>query len=123
MTPFKIEGTAQEIFDKVSRHLLTQGEQSVSEDGGKCRYRSPSGLSCAVGCLLPDDVASTCDELRASGIDNLIGRGLVASYCRDLLVDLQWMHDKKSPVVWPLELRRMAAKHGLDFTPPVQESK
>src|SRR5690349_11599184 len=48
---------AQEIFDKVARHLLTQKEQS--RDSFSCAYRGVNQngkiLSCAVGCLIPDD--------------------------------------------------------------------
>lgn len=42
--------TAQEIFDKVARHLLTQKQQSVH---GLCLYHDTNtGRRCAIGCLL-----------------------------------------------------------------------
>jgi hypothetical protein len=47
--------TKQEIFDKVAAHLLTQRRQSVNDCSGACVYRSPEGLKCAAGCLIPDD--------------------------------------------------------------------
>jgi hypothetical protein len=49
--------TDQEIFDKVALHLLSyakQGFKSVDDRG--CLYRNGEGLSCAVGCLIPDDL-------------------------------------------------------------------
>ncbi len=48
------EASLQDIFDFVAAHLMTQGV--VSEDAsGRCVYRSPDGLKCAIGCLIPDD--------------------------------------------------------------------
>ena len=47
----------QQIFDKVATHLLTQNARSAAE--GSCLYRSPSGLKCAVGCLISDSVYAT----------------------------------------------------------------
>lgn len=44
---------AQQIFDKVARHLFTQGRPAKSN--GLCRYRDDEGRSCAVGCLIPDE--------------------------------------------------------------------
>ena len=46
--------TAQEVFDTVSQHLLTQNAESLS-DSGMCVYRSPEGFSCAAGCLIPPE--------------------------------------------------------------------
>ena len=45
---------AQEIFDTVVTHLLTQGVRSAN--GDICLYRGPNGTSCAVGCLIPDEM-------------------------------------------------------------------
>ena len=48
------EASLQDIFDFVATHLITQSV--VSEDAsGQCVYRSPDGLKCAIGCLIPDD--------------------------------------------------------------------
>lgn len=51
--------TLQEIFDKVSHHLLKQKARSMisSSTGGSqlCAYRGSNGLCCAVGFLIPDD--------------------------------------------------------------------
>ncbi len=47
----------QELFDKVSKHLLTQGERAVTASSGAglvCCYRTEDGLMCAVGCLIDD---------------------------------------------------------------------
>jgi len=33
------QATAQEVFDQVARHLLTQGKKSISENNQYCMYR------------------------------------------------------------------------------------
>lgn len=53
--------TDQEIYDKVKAHLLKQGRRSIAPCPGvnnvtKCVYRTEDGRSCAVGCLIPDEV-------------------------------------------------------------------
>ena len=45
--------TEQETFEKVVRHLFTQGKRAVNREG-LCMYRGPDGLKCAIGCLIPD---------------------------------------------------------------------
>jgi len=43
-----------EIMYRVYDHLMTQNEKSI--DGvGNCKYRSPDGMMCALGCLIPDE--------------------------------------------------------------------
>jgi hypothetical protein len=59
--------TGQQIFDQVVRGLALQGQRSYGEilvgddltakhslQGSYCMYRSPEGLKCAVGQILPD---------------------------------------------------------------------
>lgn len=50
----------QEVFNKVALHLLKQGVRSQSDydDTGSfgCAYRGDNGTSCAVGCLIPDEL-------------------------------------------------------------------
>jgi hypothetical protein len=45
---------AQEIFDTVVKHLMTQRRPAKSSNG-KCMYRTFDGLKCAVGVLILDD--------------------------------------------------------------------
>jgi len=44
--------TKKQIYDKVAKHLLSQRARSMT--GGRCVYRNPQGLKCAIGCLIPD---------------------------------------------------------------------
>ena len=43
----------QAAYRKVHAHLIAQGKRAVSKHGS-CMYRTPEGLACAVGCLIPD---------------------------------------------------------------------
>jgi len=52
--------TRREIFEKIKKHLLSQGKQSMKEElvGNGCAYRGEDGLKCAIGCLIPDELYS-----------------------------------------------------------------
>lgn len=121
--------TPQEIFEKVSRHLLTQNKRSMlvvpgdSTDHG-CAYRGQDGLRCAVGCLITDEVyeeAKTSipkSEYAFPGleefsvvddcvIDALVKSGVVNAYSSlpfTFLNVLQHTHDVIPPAGWRKEL-------------------
>ena len=83
----------QEIFNHVITHLANQERQSVGYDG-ECRYRSPEGMSCAVGCLISDEDYEV--EMEGADVAYLIKRFEAVSWMashRDLLDDLQDLHD------------------------------
>lgn len=52
--------TPQDIFDRVSEHLLKQGRAAINPTphtpSMTCVYRAPNGDKCAVGCLIPDEL-------------------------------------------------------------------
>lgn len=115
----------QEIFDRTAAHLLAQGEPaSIS---GDCMYRTPNGLKCAVGALIPDEVyhrfdidpkyADPYNELEGANIESrvvqraLIDSGVLAKDFDEeingtfhLLLEIQLAHDEyqSSPArEWP----------------------
>ena len=57
------QATAQEVFDQVAKHLLTQMKKSVAKRAAEsasdskdyCMYRGFDGTKCAAGCLISDD--------------------------------------------------------------------
>lgn len=85
------EATAQEVFDQVKNHLITQNEQSVNSDG-LCVYRNVDGLSCAAGCLISEEEYSPDFEKNLWG--DLINMRLVSSAHSDLIGELQQIHDQ-----------------------------
>jgi hypothetical protein len=68
--------TAQDIFDTVALHLITQGRRAI--DGHHCRYRAANGDRCAIGALISDEAYNPAMEGAA-----------VRGICRDLPVALQ----------------------------------
>jgi hypothetical protein len=105
----KIPKSKQTLFNKVVRHLLTQKDQSTS--GGNCCYRSPDGLKCAAGCLLPDDF--DFERYNRDRWSSLVEQKLVSGLNYKLICDLQEIHDSKRIVAWPSYLAALARTHKL----------
>lgn len=82
----------QEIFDKVVTHLFTQKVKCV-DDKGRCVYRF-NGLSCAAGCLIPDEEYNP--SLEGTSINFLINDGTVLQNYKnnsEIIKKLQKIHD------------------------------
>lgn len=121
------DATAQEVFDQVAKHLLTQNKVSVAESGA-CQYRN-EGLKCAAGCLIGDDeyeIEMDLDGYPAglkqginvigSSWDDLILRGLVPTTKHDCLIgQLQILHDGINPRNWHNNLKELAYVHNVTF--------
>lgn len=117
---------SQEIFSKVRKGLLNQMEKSL-DDGGDCVYRNDRNLKCAVGHLIPDEFYDP--EIEGIGIASIqtlydfseskpllkkiLDRLKISSVSYELLRDLQYLHDYRSPDDWELLLAIIADKHGL----------
>ena len=120
----------QQVFDKVSNHLLTQNRKSMGGPGGGCAYRGDNGSSCAVGCLMPDSEY----HIRMEGQniqDDQVWDALLTvidpnceddaiSKKFDLLADLQELHDDHECYTWAERLNIVASNHGLTFTLPTE---
>ncbi len=108
--------TTQEIFDKVSKHLLTQNQKSMHPTKATaCAYRGAGGLKCAIGCLIPDELFD--DSWNHYLVGDLPDEILVLlGYTKNvgLLEDLQSVHDASSVAEWALGLRKVATEHNLE---------
>jgi hypothetical protein len=112
--------TPQEVFDSVATHLLTQNEQARATNmgpaGAACQYRTPYGLKCAFGCLIPDDMYSPQFEYKTIAyildktpyLDDLYRPHL------SLLEKLQRVHDRSEPNKWKDHLATVAVSFGLN---------
>lgn len=120
--------TKQETFDTVVAHLRKQAAKAIRSDIGCC-YRSPEGLKCAAGCLIPDDLYSPNIENGKVIIGAITPRvplqskavtELIASLGHNvrLVADLQDTHDYLEVDEWEDSFRTLALKHGLTYTPP-----
>lgn len=123
--------TDQEVFDKVAKHLLTQGERSTGniynidydeeyeepDDVSDCAYRGDNGLMCAVGCLIPDEVY--LPSMEGQSVSSLLW-GYTGNNLKEhlgsnqvLLQDLQDIHDETEPADWKAKLVELAQFHSL----------
>lgn len=106
------QATAQEVFNQVSKHLLTQNAPSVLSNGS-CAYRGEGGLKCAAGCLISDDEHDEKFEQRGWG--NLVDMGQVPKEHEDLIQELQMVHDSYEPDDYASVLQRVAMKFNLEW--------
>jgi len=105
--------TEQEVFTKVVTHLLNQGERAETSEGG-CLYRTPSGLKCAVGCLIPDDKYRPGMETDGAGWSLRYILGLLHLQTHYwLLRRLQLVHDTQECGEWRSQLTVIANDYGL----------
>lgn len=118
--------TPQQIFDKVSAHLMQQGQKSMAERElfvGRppkpvCCYRGDGGTSCAVGCLISDEDYKP--EMESWTAGQLQDKPFVSPELRnflgnnsELLYMLQRTHDRYEVEDWPTRLREVAESFGL----------
>lgn len=111
----------QATFDKIVMHLLTQGEPAKSDS--MCYYRAYNGLSCAVGCLIPDSLYNKCFEGEGVGriIDYALRRNQEETFAAvgisldnlEMLESLQRIHDIVEPHDWYDSLCVVANKYNL----------
>lgn len=131
----------QEIFDKVTVHLLTQKKKaqrvnnlslfvSVNPESPICTYRSPEGLRCAIGCLIPDElydpviegislnivtISEDTGTEQESGANKLLEILSIIGIERNnlkFLRDLQDVHDGSGVGDWKVILRCVANEYG-----------
>lgn len=116
---------AQELFDHIARHLLAQDRRSTTsaDDPGTCAYRGLHGRTCAVGCVIPDElyreemdfpVLKTPTDVAGLIAHDLLPESLLPH--RSLLRDLQSTHDHCGDLgrrALASALREDAETHGL----------
>ena len=106
----------QELFDKVVNHLRVQGCKALENE--HCKYRTASGLKCAAGCLIPDDMYKPSMEgMNIIGViqnnpnleDVISNPGLISR--------LQFIHDWIEVMSWEESFKGVAIQFGLVYTP------
>ena len=106
--------TKQQIFDKVSVHLVKQNQICENDDG--CRYHGPDNLRCAIGCLIPKKhyrkkmEENTITNLFVSHKQAMTACGLSRRYL-PMLNGLNMIHDENGPLQWRNELGRFAREY------------
>lgn len=120
-----MDNVLQTVFEKIVTHLRKQGKkaQVMGRIGlPYCRYRTPEGLSCAVGCLIPDDKYSESFERKTVQDSKPIQKIIAEEYGEnkqllDLLTYMQSVHDQMPLNQWESGFYHTAVKFELSFTP------
>lgn len=124
------EKGSQHVFDFVVNHLLIQNEMSTYSPNGDvviCQYRGSNNLSCAVGCLIsdeeydPDLEERTIDEIIETNPNFQFLNVTEFNSTRQLISDLQDVHDDALVFNWSKDLEELAAYYKLTFNPPIFE--
>ncbi len=113
----------KETLDRVTTHLLTQAEKSAiqfkTRTGFSCRYRivkSEKTLSCAVGCLIPDDQYTF--SLEGKRVRAVISHvAALVDHNLSLMVELQTVHDSHPVEDWPALLANLYNTRKLPYPP------
>lgn len=118
------EATAQEVFEQIVTHCLTQGERSEllvpdGFDGNHnqrythyCQYRGDKGNKCAAGCLMSDKEYRKNWEQK--GWCELVMDGDVPSNHMELIAELQYVHDRTKACDWLEAFIQVANRFGLN---------
>lgn len=112
--------SSQRLFNKVSRHLLTQNKKALNGDECIC-WDFATNRRCAVGSLLPISFYKKEGDKTGSRVLFLCG----IEYCTvesNLMGVLQNCHDTVKPSRWPSALRRIARDAGLKIPQFLQEA-
>ncbi|MGV8863237.1 MAG: hypothetical protein ACOH2T_18985 [Pseudomonas sp.] len=111
------EATAQQIFDQVATHLLTQMERSADKEGN-CTYRGAfsegTPLMCAAGCLIADEEYRPDMDGDGTSWGNLAREGLVPNNHSLLINSLQVIHDNYDPEDWFVQLTQFSSANDLN---------
>lgn len=103
------DASAQEVFDQVSNHLLTQNK--VSKFKGSiniCLYRGDNNTKCAIGCLIADEEYKNHFEWKQVEDIEQIDKTHI-----ELLKALQKVHDWQKVENWKNYLIDLAKEFNL----------
>ena len=110
--------TLQEVFDQCYSHLMLQQRKSL-DSGGNCVYRHTDDdgtvTRCALGCFIPDSIYT--EDFEETALYQVIEALEIDIYVitRQLLRDLQKVHDFKRPEQWSDALHAVADEYHLIF--------
>lgn len=112
------EATAQQVFEQVVNHLLTQNRKALAEGSKEaCRYRAEDGAKCAAGCLIGEDEYNPGMGVFEGYSWRTLGNiGTVPKVHVDLISELQIVHDSYTVETWYDQLLKIGSMYYLDVT-------
>lgn len=110
------DATAQEVFDQVVTHLLTQNKKSQNSVNN-CLYRNGEGLACAAGCLISEEEMVGVQATGSNGVGwiGLIRTMKLTENHKALISKLQNIHDDSHPEDWEEDSKSVAEARNLQF--------
>ena len=108
--------SAQQVFDQVATHLLTQRAKSLRRaSASECAYRGANETMCAAGCLMSDEEYAEASKGRIEGMrwSSVVLKGHASNVHCGLIGSLQCVHDAHDPSAWLGELICLAADYQL----------
>lgn len=114
----------QEVFNKVSEHLIAQGCKSIGPASAAiCSYRSSGGRKCAIGCLIPDEMYKLDMDSRSVNVICLLAAypEISSLFSEDMLLDtrflsvLQRTHDRYPVEEWKTQLIKVGTEYQLSI--------
>lgn len=107
------KATEQQVFNQAAKHLLTQNKKSKNRS--KCLYKSKSGLKCAAGCFISDkQYKKEFDSCSLTSWDDIINEFNLTKKHKDLISELQHIHDAFHPNQWKTMLIELAQEYNLN---------
>ena len=105
----------QKTFNIVVRHLRKQGKQAIVKDGvgNNCRYRTPEGLKCAAGCLIPDKKYRPSMEGEACFSERIANVLIKHNHDPAFVAQLQGIHDNTPVDKWEKDFVQVATLYNL----------
>lgn len=103
--------TAQEVYDQIKTHLLTQKVKAYDSWRVLCFYHL-GDLKCAAGCLIADEEYRK--DMEHNSWTALVKSGLAPDTHKSLIRVLQSVHDEYDFEKWHEKLRRVAKTYGLN---------
>ena len=108
----------QAIFNHVVEHAIEQNQRATDTFDKRCYYRTTNGLSCFVGCLIPDELYvvdyENCDAISLVESDLPLIKKL-RDADKYFLRDLQIVHDDYHVDLWRRKLIGIATERNLDI--------
>lgn len=96
----------EEFLKKSFSHVMAQTSRSTTSDGWNCLYAADDGNSCAIGCVLPRELAKQLDNLT----DNVITTCLPSTSWSSVVVAAERGY---APAVEAVELLKGVSLHAL----------
>jgi hypothetical protein len=116
----------QQIFNKVSNHLLSQKKKSLLENiippDTIYGYRGMHRTMCSIGCLIDEKFYNPSLEgfcISDKSVKNALNLSGISTEENSILFfldRLQFIHDELDPEEWDVELIKLAINKKLDIT-------